>query len=83
MGWFLEHAYIIPLIPAASFCLILFFGKRLPYKGAEIGIAALGVCFALALATNFQWREYVERLRARRGGGPRRGRGGGRRGPRG
>ena len=59
MGWFLEHAYVIPLIPAASFLLILFFGKRLPYKGAEIGIAALGVCFALALATNFQWREYV------------------------
>ena len=59
MDWFLEHAYVIPLIPAASFFLILFFGKRLPYKGAEIGIAALGVCFALALATNVQWREYV------------------------
>ena len=59
MGWFLEHAYVIPLIPAASFFLILFFGKRMPKKGAEIGIAALGVCFALALATNVQWREYV------------------------
>ena len=59
MDWFLEHAYIIPLIPAASFFLILSFGKRMPYKGAEIGIAALGVAFALALATNFQWREYV------------------------
>ena len=59
MDWFLEHAYVIPLIPAASFFLILLFGKRLPYKGAEIGIAALGVCFALALATNVQWREYV------------------------
>ena len=31
-GWFLEHAYIIPLIPAASFFLILFFGKRLPTR---------------------------------------------------
>ena len=30
MGWFLEHAYVIPLIPAASFFLILFFGKRMP-----------------------------------------------------
>ncbi len=59
MDWFLEHAYIIPLIPAASFFLILSFGKRMPYKGAEIGIAALGVAFALALVTNFQWREYV------------------------
>ena len=32
-----------PAIPAVSFVLILFFGKRLPRKGAEIGIAALGV----------------------------------------
>ena len=35
----LAHAWIIPLIPAASFVLILFFGKRMPMKGAEIGIA--------------------------------------------
>ena len=47
--WFLEHAWLIPLIPAASFLLILFFGKRMPYKGAEIGIAALAICFALAV----------------------------------
>ena len=59
MDWFLEHDYVIALIPAASFFLILFFGKRLPYKGAEIGIAALGICFAMAVTTNVQWREYV------------------------
>ena len=59
MGWFLEHAYVIPLIPAASFFLILLFGKRLPKKGAEIGITALAICFAMALATNFQWRDHV------------------------
>ena len=56
---FLENAWVIPLIPAASFFLILFFGKRMPKKGAEIGIAALGVCFALAIATNVQWRDHV------------------------
>ena len=59
MGFFLEHAYVIPLIPAASFFLILAFGKRLPYKGAEIGITALAICFAMALATNVQWRDHV------------------------
>jgi NADH-quinone oxidoreductase subunit L len=56
----LEHAWIIPLIPAASFVLILFFGKRMPYKGAEIGIAALAACFALALVTNVQWFHHVD-----------------------
>ena len=55
----LDKAWIIPLIPAASFFLILLFGKRMPKKGAEIGIAALGVCFALALVTNFQWFDHV------------------------
>jgi len=55
----LESAWVIPLIPAASFFLILFFGKRMPKKGAEIGIAALGVCFVLALATNWQWHNHV------------------------
>jgi NADH-quinone oxidoreductase subunit L len=55
----LDHAWIIPLIPALSFALILAFGKKLPYKGAEIGITALGVCFALALVTNVQWFDHV------------------------
>ena len=55
----LDHAWIIPLIPALSFALILAFGKRLPYKGAEIGISALAIAFALALATNVQWFQHV------------------------
>ena len=56
----LENAWVIPLIPAASFFLILLFGKRLPKKGAEIGIAALSACFALALVTNVQWFQRVD-----------------------
>ena len=31
----LEQAWIIPVIPAVSFFLILLFGKRLPRKGSE------------------------------------------------
>jgi NADH-quinone oxidoreductase subunit L len=55
----LDNAWIIPLIPAASFFLILFFGKRMPRKGSEIGIAAVGIAFVLAIATNVQWFDHV------------------------
>ena len=29
-GWFLDHAWLIPVIPAIAFVLIIFFGKKLP-----------------------------------------------------
>jgi NADH-quinone oxidoreductase subunit L len=51
----LRNAWIIPLVPVASFWLILFFGKRLPKKGAEIGIAALFVSLGLSLVVGAQW----------------------------
>ena len=40
-GWFLEHAFIIPIIPAVAFALIIFFGKKLPMKGSELGILSM------------------------------------------
>ncbi|HEY8527818.1 MAG TPA: NADH-quinone oxidoreductase subunit L [Acidimicrobiales bacterium] len=55
----LENAWIIPLLPAASFFLILFFGKRMPRKGSEIGIAAVAIAFVLALVVNVQWFDHV------------------------
>src|SRR5690242_5010220 len=45
----------MPAIMAASFVLILAFGKRLPKKGSEIGIAAVGLCFVFALAAGGSW----------------------------
>ncbi|MCU1454843.1 MAG: proton-translocating NADH-quinone oxidoreductase, chain, partial [Acidimicrobiales bacterium] len=51
----LDHAFLIPLIPAVSFLLILGFGKRLPRGGAEIGIAALSICFVLSCAVGVGW----------------------------
>jgi NADH-quinone oxidoreductase subunit L len=56
----LDYAWIIPLIPAASFFLILFFGKRLPRKGSEIGIAAVGLAFVLAIVVNVNWWDHVD-----------------------
>lgn len=54
-GWFLENAWLIPLLPAVSFVAILFFGKRLPRKGSEIGIGAVGLSWVLAVITGIQW----------------------------
>ena len=53
--FFLDHAWLVPLIPALSFVVILFFGKRFPRGGAEVGIAAVGASFVLACGTLIQW----------------------------
>jgi NADH-quinone oxidoreductase subunit L len=54
-SWFYDNAWLIPGIMAASFVAILLFGKRLPYKGAEIGITAVLATFVLAVLTAFTW----------------------------
>jgi NADH-quinone oxidoreductase subunit L len=48
-NWFMAHAYIIPLLCAASAVLTLVFGTRTPGKGSVYGITALviGLVFAL------------------------------------
>ena len=50
-----EKAWLIPLLPALSFFVILFFGKKLPKGGAESGIAAVGASFVMALFVAGQW----------------------------
>jgi len=51
----LDNAWLIPLIPAVSFVIILFFGSRLPKKGAEVGILSLGAAFVLSLLCAVEW----------------------------
>ena len=54
----LENVWLIPLLPAISFFLILFFGKRMPKGGSEIGIAAIGLAFVLAILANVAWIDH-------------------------
>ena len=54
-GWFIDNAWLIPLLPALSFAGILLFGKRMPRQGSELGIAAIAGSFLLALGAGFTW----------------------------
>ena len=49
MDWILNNFWLVPAIPFASFWLILFFGKRLPGKGAEVGV---GLAIVLLIYRN-------------------------------
>jgi len=55
MNWIIDHIWLIPAIPFASWWLILFFGKRLPRKGAEIGVPAIAVCWILSTWADVAW----------------------------
>jgi NADH-quinone oxidoreductase subunit L len=54
-GWFLENAWLIPLIPGVAFALILLLGKRMPLRGAELGIASMAAATVLAGGAAYQW----------------------------
>ena len=67
--WFLDNAWLIPVIPTVSFFLIILFGKRTgrwTNGGSYIGIAALLASFVLAVGTAYQW---IQRVQDGEGGG--------------
>src|SRR5437588_5195982 len=53
--WFLENAWLIWAFPAASFAIILLVGKKLPWKGSEVGVPAVAISFAYSIAAAAQW----------------------------
>jgi NADH-quinone oxidoreductase subunit L len=44
-----ESAWLIPVIPFVSFLAIVFVGKRMPRRGAEIGVLAVGISFVMSI----------------------------------
>ena len=54
-GWFLEHAWLVPVVPAIAFALIILIGKRLPMKGSELGVLSMFSSLILAAGAGYQW----------------------------
>ena len=72
------HAYLIPIIPAVAFALILLFGKRIPDVkvakftipggGSLIGLASMLGSLVIAVGTAYQWIHRVDDAQAGEGG---------------
>ena len=54
-GWFLNNAWLLPVVPTLGFFVIILFGRRLPGKGSEIGILSMVASLVLALGAAVQW----------------------------
>src|SRR3954463_12022879 len=63
--FFLDQAWLIPLIPALSFVVILLFGKRMPRHGSEVGVLSVGASFVLACGAVVGW---ITRVQDAKGG---------------
>ena len=54
-GYFLDHLWLIPLLPLATAALMLFFGKRLPNAGVSVlCVGSVGLSFLYAVGAVFQ-----------------------------
>jgi NADH-quinone oxidoreductase subunit L len=59
-GWFLENAWLTGLIPVIGFAIIIAFGKKLPMKGAEIGLASMASSLVIAVGAGIQWMQRTD-----------------------
>ncbi len=53
----LDYAWVVVVLPLVSAAAIAAFGKKLPWEGAELGIAALGGGWLLSIA--IAWQTYL------------------------
>ncbi|MEM9040441.1 MAG: NADH-quinone oxidoreductase subunit L [Actinomycetota bacterium] len=59
-GWFLENLWLVALIPAIGYALIMFFGKKMPNGGSEFGLASMGLSLVVATGALLQWMQRVD-----------------------
>jgi NADH-quinone oxidoreductase subunit L len=65
-GWFLENAWLIPVVPGVAFALILLLGKRIGRpvgQGAYIGIASMATSLVFAAGAAVQWIQRTDDVR--------------------
>jgi NADH-quinone oxidoreductase subunit L len=53
----IEYAWLVPVLPLAAAALIAAFGKLMPMKGSELGIAAVAVAWLISLGIG--WHTFV------------------------
>ena len=58
-GWFLENAWLAGLLPVIGFALIIGIGKRMPMKGAEIGLVSMAATLVVTVGAAIQWMQRV------------------------
>ena len=57
--WFMENAWVIPIIPAVAFVLIILVGKHLPMQGSELGVLSMVASLVLSVGAAWQWIDRV------------------------
>jgi len=59
-GWFLENLWLAALIPAVGYAFIMLFGKKMPNKGSEFGLASIAASLIVATGAGIQWIQRVD-----------------------
>ena len=59
-GWFLDNLWLVGVIPAIGFALIMFFGKKMPNGGSEFGLASMVASLVIAVGAMLQWMSRVD-----------------------
>ncbi|MEM1333976.1 MAG: hypothetical protein AAGG08_10995, partial [Actinomycetota bacterium] len=59
-GFFLDNLWLAALLPAIGYGFIMLFGKKMPNKGSEFGLASIGAAFVVTTGAAIQWINRVD-----------------------